>query len=349
MKNLTMTITKLRLPLLWLFYALIWLTVSPGVYAQSSQLIASFDSCPLQNGTAITPCQIGYRTYGHLNADKSNAVLIPTWYGGTSAGHAYLATAEYIDPASYFIIIIDAIGNGVSSSPSNSISQPGAKFPAFSITDMVNTQHRLLTETLDINKVYATVGLSMGAMQTLQWAVQYPDFTTRYAAIIGTPRLPSFDIARWSTRNRLLQWYLACQCQQPLEIMVGLQMMGSVPAALSEDVPRDEVEAQIITQAQKIVLTEGEVFDQIRQAQAMINHNIAAAFDNDMHAAAAAIQGKLLVITGADDRVVTPEPIKQLASMTQSTLIELDKNCGHGDPWCDPTTFAKALKSFLAN
>lgn len=339
--------TVQRLLFLWLCHTLIWLTTSSGASAQSNQLIASFDSCPLQNGAAITPCQIGYRTYGHLNADKSNAVLIPTWYGGTSAGHAYLATAEYIDPAAYFIIIIDAIGNGVSSSPSNSTTQPGAEFPVFSIADMVTTQYRLLTETLGINKVYATVGLSMGAMQTLQWAIQYPDFTTRYAAIIGTPRLPSFDIVRWSTRNRLLQWYLACQCQQPLEIMVGLQLMGSVPAALSEDLPREDVEAHITAQAQKISLTQGEVFNQIRQAQAMMNHNIAAAFNNDMRAAAAAIEGKLLIITGADDRVVTPEPIKQLATMTQSTLIELDKDCGHGDPWCDPTAFAQALKDFL--
>ncbi|GGF59420.1 alpha/beta fold hydrolase [Alteromonas lipolytica] len=316
---------------------------------RAEQLFVNFSSCQLASGESIPPCKIGYRTFGRLNEDKSNAVLVPTWYGGNSKGHAYLADSEYLDPDKYYVIIIDAIGNGVSVSPSNSPSQPAASFPVFTITDMVNSQYRLLTDTLGIKQLYAIVGLSMGAMQTLQWAVSYPDFTTRYAAIIGSPRLPSFDIARWSTRNRLLKWYLECRCQAPLEIMTGMQMLNSVPTALSESLPRDEVESTIVKKAQGIRLTEGQVWDQIRQAQAMITHNIADPFNNDMAAAAKAIRGKLLVVVGADDRVVTPQPVKDLAGLTRATLVELDKDCGHGDPWCDAGRFSAALTGFLAD
>lgn len=77
----------------------------------------------------------------------------------------------YVDPAKFFVIIVDAIGNGVSVSPSNSNAHPAQRFPRFTIADMVFTQKKLVTETLGLDSLYAVAGLSMGGMQTLQWAV----------------------------------------------------------------------------------------------------------------------------------------------------------------------------------
>ena len=58
------------------------------------QKYAEFSECRLLSGESIAPCRIGYRTFGTLNTHKTNAILVPTWYGGTSANHAYLASPE---------------------------------------------------------------------------------------------------------------------------------------------------------------------------------------------------------------------------------------------------------------
>jgi homoserine O-acetyltransferase len=103
-------------------------------------------------------------------------VLVSTRFTSNSAGHAYLASPAYIDPEIYFIVIVDALANGVSSSPSNSISQGNDRFPQITIADMVQSQHRLLSEVFVIDSVHAVVGLSMGGMQALEWAVAFPSF-----------------------------------------------------------------------------------------------------------------------------------------------------------------------------
>jgi homoserine O-acetyltransferase len=103
-----------------------------------AQRMASLGDLKLESGEAIRDCRIGYRTYGQLDASQSNAILFPTWFGGTTeqlAGN--FGSGKTVDTGRYFVIAVDAIGNGVSSSPSNTQAQPPMKFPRFSIRDMV--------------------------------------------------------------------------------------------------------------------------------------------------------------------------------------------------------------------
>src|SRR5260370_35274508 len=94
-----------------------------------------------KSGAVIRDCRIGYHTLGKLNDDKSNAVLWPTWFTGSSEQLAPLVgPAGYVGSSRFFVILVDALGNGVSSSPSNSSVQPRMDFPVFTIGDMVNTQ-----------------------------------------------------------------------------------------------------------------------------------------------------------------------------------------------------------------
>jgi len=311
------------------------------------QQFATFKECRLISGQVIKPCRIGYRTYGTLNDDKSNALLVPTWFTGTSAGHAYLASPDLLSPEKYFIVIVDALANGVSISPSNSKTQPDGQFPQITITDMVESQHRLLTETLGIQSLHGVVGLSMGGMQAFEWAVRYPGFADRAVAAIGSPRLPSFDIALWTTQNRLLALYRECHCKEALEAMAGMRMLTSVPTKLEQDVPREDTVSTIISRSETNPMSVAASWDRQRQAEAMISHNIARDFNNDLQKAAAQIKTKFLIVVGEDDRVVTPEPARELAAMIGATVLELDEDCGHGDPWCAPDAFAQAVSSFI--
>src|ERR1700674_2619354 len=89
-----------------------------------------------------------------------------------------------LDPAKYFVICTDAIGNGLTTSPSNSKSQPKMMFPKFNIRDMVNSQHRLVAEKFGLKKLVTVIGASMGGMQAVQWGLSYPEMMDSIVPII---------------------------------------------------------------------------------------------------------------------------------------------------------------------
>lgn len=145
----------------------------------------------LESGDKIRNLSIAYATFGTLSADKSNAILFPTWYSGTSKilELAYIGEGRALDPSKYFIILVNQIGNGLSSSPSNTPSPfEAARFPQPSIGDDVRAQHRLITEKFGIERLALVLGGSMGAQQTWEWAVRFPDAVARAAPIAGTAK-----------------------------------------------------------------------------------------------------------------------------------------------------------------
>ena len=106
---------------------------------------------------------MSYVTHGTLNADKSNAVLVVTAIGGNHHRIDHLiGPGKGLDPAKHFVISVDAISNGLTSSPSNSKTQPGMEFPRFNIRDMVNSTQLLVQDNFGISKLVSVVGASMG-------------------------------------------------------------------------------------------------------------------------------------------------------------------------------------------
>ena len=145
----------------------------------------------LEEGGTIRDCKLAYATFGERSEAKDNAILIPTWYSGTSKimEDVYIGEGRALDPAKYFIIIVNQIGNGLSSSPHNT-PPPGGMgyFPRVRIGDDVRAQHKLVTELFGLDSLALVVGGSMGAQQTYEWAVRYPDMVRRAAPIAGTAR-----------------------------------------------------------------------------------------------------------------------------------------------------------------
>ena len=150
----------------------------------------------LEEGGTIRDCQLAYATFGKLNAAKDNAILIPTWYSGTSKimEQVYTGKGRTLDPDKYFIIIVNQIGSGLSSSPHNTPAPGGmGNFPHVHIGDDVRAQHKLLTEKFDIKSLALVIGGSMGAQQTYEWAVRYPEMVKRIASIAGTAKNSEHD------------------------------------------------------------------------------------------------------------------------------------------------------------
>ncbi len=145
----------------------------------------------VEDGGTIRDLQLAYTTHGKLNKAKDNAILICTWYSGTTKfwEQNYLGKGRALDPDKYFIILINQIGNGLSSSPHNTPGAGGmAKFPHVRISDDVRAQHKMITEKWGIKELALVVGGSMGAEQTWEWAARYPDMVKRAAPIAGTAR-----------------------------------------------------------------------------------------------------------------------------------------------------------------
>ena len=149
----------------------------------------------LESGEVIKDFAISYVTHGTLNAQKSNAILMVTAISGNHHRLDFLiGPGKALDTTKYFIVTTDAIGNGLTTSPSNSTAQPRMSFPRFLIRDMVTSQHKLMTEHLGISHVLAVVGPSMGGMQALQWGVSHPDFMDSLVALVPLARTPAWSV-----------------------------------------------------------------------------------------------------------------------------------------------------------
>ncbi len=167
----------------------------PGKVAQ----LAVAEKMPLDNGGAIGPINIAYETYGRLNTDRTNAILIchaltgdqfcagqnpltgrPGWWP------TLVGPGKPIDTDRYFVICSNVLGGCMGSTGPQELDPAtgkpyGSSFPVITIGDMVRAQ-KLLVEHLGIGKLFAVVGGSMGGMNALQWAASYPDMM--HAAVI---------------------------------------------------------------------------------------------------------------------------------------------------------------------
>ena len=178
---------KIKLQIAAVCLSLIFFSASSFAHKETepSHQIYSEGNLALENGSTIENFKISYTTQGTLNADKTNAILMVTAIGGNHHRIDYLiGPGKALDTDKYFVICTDAIGNGLTTSPSNSQTQPNISFPEFNIRDMVNSQYRLVTAQFGIRQLVAVVGASMGGMQALQWAVSYPDAMQSIVPII---------------------------------------------------------------------------------------------------------------------------------------------------------------------
>lgn len=153
--------------------------------------VENIGNLDLEEGGTIRDCKLAYAQFGTLNANRDNAILVPTWYSGTNKiiEQVFIGKGRALDPDKYFILVINQIGSGLSSSPHNTPAPAGmANFPHVRIGDDVRAQQKLVTEKFGLKNLALVVGGSMGAQQTYEWAVRYPEMVKRAAPIAGTAK-----------------------------------------------------------------------------------------------------------------------------------------------------------------
>ena len=325
-----------------LIVVLVW--ASLAAHGQDTLRYAALGDLPLTSGQVLRDCRVGYRTLGKLNKDRSNAILFPTWFSGRSkdlVGNT--APGGIADSTQYFVVLVDALGNGVSSSPSNSPQQP---FPPLSIRDMVNAQHRLVTEHLKLNRLFAVMGVSMGGMQALQWLVSYPSLMRKVVSMVGTPRQTAYDLLLWNTELEAIEQVrrqgLDAQAAMPVVNMIHTLHLLT-PQNRAAKVENAEA---YVADARKM-RTQPDADDWAAQLQAMIGHDIYREGNTTPTGLATIAKAQVLLVVATQDQMVNPAPSVELARHLEARLVELTGDCGHLAPGCEGKKMNEAIRSFL--
>lgn len=149
----------------------------------------------LESGEKLKQARLAYSVHGELNEAKDNAILFTIMFSGTSKSmEHYIGKGKALDPDKYCIILPNQLGAGLSTSPHNvDGDQSMNRFPNISIGDDVIAQHQLLREKFGIEELQLVTGWSMGAQQTYEWAIRFPDMVKRAAPIAGTAKCSVHD------------------------------------------------------------------------------------------------------------------------------------------------------------
>jgi homoserine O-acetyltransferase len=302
----------------WLFGLLCCLAAPPAsaadypAPAQGDYVIRGF---PFAAGGSLAELKLHYRTLGQPRKDAAgrvaNAVLV--LHGTTGSGAQFLrpefagelfGAGQLLDAATHFIVIVDNIGHGQSSKPSDGLR---AAFPKYGYRDMVTAQYRLLTEGLGVNHLRLVIGTSMGGMHAWLWGEMYPDFSDALMPLASLP-------AQISGRNRVWRriaidairndpaWQGGRYFAQPggLRVAAGmLALVGSNPVLRQRESP---------TLADADRWFTNYVDNYVRTADANdVLYALEASWDYDPGPGLGGITAPLLAVNFADDLVNPPE------------------------------------------
>jgi len=218
------------------FYCLVSLLLALGSHSVAAydgpveKRVFTLPSFTTVGGDTLRDVRFGYEVYGRLNAAKDNAILILPYFSGT--GHAagkfadtdqapgywdsIIGPGKPLDTDRYCVIAGDGLinqaikdGHTVTTGPASidpGTGKPYAmRFPILTIRDLVNAQ-KALVDSLGIQRLHAVMGLSMGGIQSFEWAAVFPDSTDRVIPVVGTAEADGYSIGNlnvWSAPIKL--------------------------------------------------------------------------------------------------------------------------------------------------
>jgi homoserine O-acetyltransferase len=319
----------------------------------------------LQTGGVFPGMQLAYKTFGRLNDARDNVIVYPTSFSAQHSDTEWLVTPENaLDPERYFVVIPNLFGNGLSSSPSNTLDAP---FPTISYHDAIKVQHRLLTERFGISTIKMVYGWSMGGMQAYHWAATYPEMVERAAIVCGSARCSPFN-------HVFLEGAKAALTADPAFVdgrfvrqpVAGMRAFGRVYAgwAMSHGFYRDELWRELgfssledfLTRSWDGAFARRDANNLLAQIGIWQRGDISnsSAFGGDLPKAMAAITSKILMMPGATDRYFQVQDneaeLPLLVNARSAELIPIPSLYGHraGNPALIPADRAFINKTIVA-
>ena len=305
--------------------------------------VAELGDLELESGEVIRDYRHSYATHGELNREKSNAVLVCISLTGNHHRLDFLiGQGKALDPANHFIIAVDPIANGLSTSPSNSELQPGMSFPRFTIRDMIESQYRLLTRQFGISRLQAVIGASMGGMQALQWAVSHSRFMRACVAMTPMAKTSPWAVLVTETARSCLMadpaWTgegFSAEPERGWRAYSGLMtaLLSRTPAALAEFLP-DCAEAHLWFEK---MLAQNrangfDAHDYLYQSWAYEAHDVGmtSGFGGDTNAALSSIEARTLVLAPQLDLFNPADAARNAAArIPGAKFVEIPSLQGH--------------------
>jgi homoserine O-acetyltransferase/O-succinyltransferase len=267
------------------------------------------------SGETLPELRLHYRTLGVPRRDAAgvarNAVLV--LHGTTGSGKQFMTEnfagvlfgpGQLLDAATHYIVLPDGIGHGESSKPSDGLH---ARFPRYTYDDMVEAQHRLLTEGLHVDHLLLVMGTSMGGMHTWLWGERFPGFMDALMPLASVP-------APIAGRNRMLRkmilddirndpaWLGGEYRTQPAGLRCAIQVLlflVSSPYQWQKTAPTREEADRFLDRQMAARLTGVDANDLL--------YAFDASRDYDPSPDLGRIQAPLLAVNSADDQVNPPE------------------------------------------
>lgn len=288
-----------------------------------------------ENGAEMDNMKVGYVTFGQLNADRSNAVLLTP--GTSSLRHwadAYIGPGKMYDTDKYFVISVDAIGGGTSSQPRDGL---GPNFPSYTIRDEVRAQHELVAAGLGLAGLHAVSGPSMGSFQGVEWGINFPSFMKGLVLIVPAARS---DQHFWSIVDAVRAMITldpayngGTYTQNPTE---GIKRAGTIyfPWLYSDAY----LETLTTTKAYEDALWAfGTGWSKAWDANAILlrynasrNHDASIPFNGNMKEALGRIQAKALLLVSQTDRTIPGYLSRELyAGLKNASWVEIPTIRGH--------------------
>lgn len=324
-------------------------------YPEPKKGVYTIENFTFESGETLPEMKVGYMTIG----DPSGAPVLIT-HGTTSSGSSMLGAAfadtlygpgQPLDANKYFLILVDAIGSGESSKPSDGMR---ADFPEQTLMDMVNAQKMLLEDGLGIDHLHLKIGFSMGGMLTWTWLTEYPDFMDGGVPMASLPGPMSGR--NWMMRRMVIDavrddpaWMDGDYVEQPPMLRAqsawfGLATSGGNRKLQKEGATRAMADAYV--DDQKANLKVGDANDVMYMWNASRNFDPTPKLGD--------INAKVLVILSADDErnpVELPMLKEGMTAIPDAKLViipESDETTGHGTSFT-AEYWADDLAAFMAS
>ncbi|MBA56680.1 MAG: homoserine O-acetyltransferase [Pseudomonadales bacterium] len=348
----------------------------------------------LQCGKTLPHYELVYETYGTLNTAKSNAVLIchalsghhhaagfhskddkkPGWWD------ACIGPGKAIDTDRYFVVSLNNLGGCHGSTGPSSVNPDtnkpyGPDFPIVTVRDWVNSQHTLM-QHLQVPHWAAVVGGSLGGMQAMQWAIDYPDLVRNAVVIAAAPKLSAQNIAFNEVARKAIlsdpDFREGHYYEHNTYPKIGLslaRMLGHITylsdAAMREKFGRElrdgakSFDFDVEFQVESYLNYQGEVFSKnfdantyLLMTRALDYFDPAEEYDHDLRKALAEAKANFLVMSFTTDWRFSPERSQEivqalLAARKRVSYADIECPQGHDSFLLDVPRYTSLFKAYM--
>jgi homoserine O-acetyltransferase len=302
-----------------------------AAYAETQTFLAyDFE---FENGAVLPELRVAYDTYGTLDAGRDNAILlVHSTSGNRHDFDAMIGPGKTFDTDKNFVITVDAIGGGDSSSPKDGLGQD---FPRYTIRDMMRAQHALVTRGLELSTLRAVGGVSMGSFVSLEWGIHHPEMVRSLILLAPSPQADANFQLTVDLMTSVIaldpEWEGGRYTHNPVE---GLRLAGIlyypwvVSATYVDRLPSKQLAREQEEAARSFANWDANSL--VLRYAASRAHDVSAPFGGDMRAALAQITAPTLILPSVSDRLLGLDGARRIRDgIKQASYAEIRSDLGH--------------------